>query len=57
MNITIPKLIALTVTGLLAGAFFYAFVNVVPTFYEVPENVHFIIRTQLMSHNGILMPA
>ena len=38
MNITIPKLIALTVTGLLAGAFFYAFVNVVPTFYEVPEN-------------------
>lgn len=44
-------------TGLLAGAFFYALLNILPTFYEVPVNVHLVFRTQLMTHNGITMQA
>lgn len=57
MNIKIARFIGLLATGLLAGAFFYALLNVVPTFYEVPVNVHLIFRTQLMTHNGITMQA
>ncbi|AXY73169.1 DUF1772 domain-containing protein [Paraflavitalea soli] len=57
MRTTIPRSIALLATGLLAGAFFYTYLNIVPTFYEVPEQVHFTFRTQLMTHNGIVMPA
>lgn len=57
MSTTIPKLLGLTASGLLAGAFFYTNLSVVPTFYEVPEPVHFTFRIQLMTHNGILMPA
>lgn len=52
---TAIKFIALIATGLLAGAFFYTFVNLLPTFNEVPVNVHLIFRVQLMSHNGITM--
>src|SRR3569833_1052180 len=40
-------------TGLLAGAFAYGFFTVVPTFYEVPLEVHLTYRTALMRHNGI----
>lgn len=50
---TAAKFIALIATGLLAGSFFYGFVNLVPTFYEVSINIHLIFRTQLMNHNGI----
>lgn len=57
MNIKIARFIGLLATGLLAGAFFYALLNVIPTFYEVPVNVHLIFRTQLMTHNGITMQA
>jgi uncharacterized membrane protein len=57
MRAAIPSLVGLSATGLLAGSFFYAYLNVVPAFYEVPEEVHFTFRTQLMSHNGIVMPA
>ncbi len=46
---------ALAAIGLLAGAFVYTCLNVVPAFYEVPVNVHLIYRVQLMGHNGITM--
>jgi len=52
----ISKFISLLSSGLLAGAFFYAFINVVPTFKDVSQNVHLIFRTALMRHNGITMP-
>ncbi|PZF72644.1 DUF1772 domain-containing protein [Taibaiella soli] len=55
MRIMIPQFVALVATGLLAGAFIYGLLNVVPTFYEVPLNVHLAYRTQLMKHNSITM--
>jgi len=55
LKIILPQLIASVSTGLLAGAFMYGFLNVVPTFYEVPLSVHLSYRTQLMNHNGITM--
>lgn len=51
----IPQFTALAATGLLAGAFMYGLLNVVPAFYEVPVNVHLIYRTRLMSHNSFTM--
>jgi hypothetical protein len=39
----IASVFAITSTGLLAGAFAYAFFTVVPTFYEVPLEVHFTL--------------
>ena len=56
MQATALKFTGLIVTGLLAGVFIYALINVVPAFYEVPISVHIIFRTQLMNHNGIVMP-
>ena len=55
MQIAIPEFIALAATGLLAGAFMYGLLNVVPTFYEVPVNVHIIYRTRLMNRNSVTM--
>lgn len=55
MKIFIPQLIALLSTGMLAGAFIYGLLNVVPTFYEVPVSVHLAYRRQLMGHNSITM--
>lgn len=55
MKPSLVKFIALTATGLVAGAFFYASMNLLPTFYEVPLNVHLVFRTHLMTHNGISM--
>lgn len=49
--------LALGSTGLLAGAFAYALVSVVPTFDAVPMDVHLRFRTQLMVMNGIFMQA
>jgi uncharacterized membrane protein len=49
----IASVLAITSTGLLAGAFAYAFFAVVPTFYEVPLEVHFTFRDALMRHNGV----
>jgi uncharacterized membrane protein len=49
------KPIALLSTGLLAGTFFYATVNVLPTFWEVPTPVHLAFRTALMRHNAQTM--
>ncbi|SNS84345.1 DUF1772 domain-containing protein [Actinoplanes regularis] len=49
--------VALLSTGLLAGAFAYAVVSVVPTFKAVPLDVHLQFRTALMHMNGIFMQA
>lgn len=46
---------ALFSTGLLAGTFYYATTNVLPTFSEVPVDIHLGFRTALMKHNGINM--
>jgi uncharacterized membrane protein len=51
----IPNFLALISSGLLAGAFAYGFFAVVPTFYEVPLEVHLAYRDALMKHNGIYM--
>lgn len=42
-------------TGLLAGALFYGWANVEPTFAAVPLDVHLTFRTTLMRLNGIVM--
>jgi uncharacterized membrane protein len=55
MKTFLPQFIAMTATGLLAGAFMYGFLNVVPTFSEVPVKVHLIYRVQLMNHNSMTM--
>lgn len=44
-------------TGLLAGALFYGFANVNPTFAAVPLDVHLTFRTELMNLNAIVMQA
>jgi uncharacterized membrane protein len=49
------RVLAIMSTGLLAGAFAYAFFAVVPTFNEVPLEVHFTFRDALMRRNGIYM--
>lgn len=53
----IANFLALMSSGLLAGAFAYGFFTVVPTFYEVPLEVHLTYRDALMRHNGIYMQA
>lgn len=55
MNRIISQFVATVATGLLAGAFLYARLNVVPTFSEVPLNVHLTFRVQLMTHNSVVM--
>lgn len=55
MKIIIPQLLAIASTGLLAGAFMNGILNVVPTFYEEPSNVHLVFRTRLMHHNSLVM--
>ena len=44
-------MVALLLTGLIAGTFFYGTLTVIPTFYEVPAEVHLQFRTALMKHN------
>jgi len=48
-------LLALLSNGMLAGAFGYALVCIVPTFEAVPLAVHLAYRTALMDMNGIFM--
>lgn len=47
------NVLALLSTGFLAGAFIYGFFTVVPTFDDVPLQIHLAYRTALMRHNGI----
>lgn len=55
MKTAFPKILATISTGLLAGSFLYGILNLVPTFYEVPLDVHLSFRTQLMNHNSVTM--
>ena len=56
MNTTsFAKALALLSTGLLAGTFYYATSNVLPTFSEVPTDIHLAFRTALMKHNALNM--
>jgi uncharacterized membrane protein len=56
INLTpISKGLAILFTGLLAGTFYYATSNVLPTFSEVPDNIHLAFRTALMRHNSLNM--
>ncbi|MEU3271107.1 DUF1772 domain-containing protein [Saccharomonospora sp. NPDC006951] len=48
--------LALVLTGLLAGAFFYGWAVEAPTFADVPMDVHLSYRVQLMDRNGLYMP-
>ncbi|WP_245645284.1 DoxX family protein [Pseudonocardia acaciae] len=47
--------VALLCTGLLAGAFFYGWVTVVPAYQYVPIDVHLRFRTVLMMVNAPVM--
>lgn len=53
----IPNATALFAAGLLAGTFFYAKFNVLPTFGEVPQEIHLSFRVALMKHNGLIVQA
>jgi hypothetical protein len=55
MKKEIPNVIVLFTTGLLAGTFFYAKVNVLLTFREVSTEVYLSFRVALMKHNGIIV--
>jgi hypothetical protein len=55
MKKEIPNAIVLFTIGLLGGTFFYAKFNVLPTFREVPTEVHLSFRVALMKHNGIIV--
>ncbi len=57
MATSVLRFLSILCSGLLAGAFLYAGLNVVATFYDVPVNVHLIFRVALMKHNSIVMPA
>lgn len=50
----ISNFVALFATGLLAGTFFYVRFNIMPTFWEVPENVHLCFRFTLIKHNDVV---
>jgi uncharacterized membrane protein len=44
-------------TGLLAGALFYGWANVTPTFAAVPLDVHLTFRVELMNRNAVVVQA
>ncbi|HEV3324681.1 MAG TPA: DUF1772 domain-containing protein [Puia sp.] len=49
----ILQALALLLTGLLAGVFYYGTFTVIPAFYEVPLTVHLQYRVELMNHNAV----
>ena len=51
MKFQLIRILALFLTGLIAGVFFYGTFTVSPTFYEVPSSIHLAFRTALMNHN------
>jgi hypothetical protein len=59
-NLEVPSMdkiarpLALLSAGLQAGAFLAAFFTVVPTWYEVPREVHFTYRVALMRHGQLI---
>ncbi|MFD7560358.1 anthrone oxygenase family protein [Streptomyces sp. NPDC059835] len=54
-RVRVVKGIALLSTGLLAGAFGYGAVNLVPTFHAVPLAMRLSFHAELMKMNGITM--
>jgi uncharacterized membrane protein len=56
-NARAAAVVALLGTGLLAGALFYGWANVAPTFAAVPLDVHLTFRVALMTRNGVVMQA
>ena len=50
----ISNAVALFSTGLLAGTFFYVRFNIMPTFWEVPMDVHLRFRFVLMKYNDFV---
>ncbi|MEV0410347.1 DUF1772 domain-containing protein [Streptomyces sp. NPDC050448] len=57
MRIRLLEGLALLATGLLAGAFGYGAVNLVPTFHAVPLDMRLSFHAELMKMNGITMQA
>ncbi|MFF4323488.1 anthrone oxygenase family protein [Streptomyces sp. NPDC001568] len=57
MRIRPVHALALLATGLLAGAFGYGAVNLVPTFRAVPLDMRLSFHAELMRMNGITMQA
>lgn len=55
IKIETSNTVVLFATGLLAGTFFYAKFNILPTFWDVPTDIHFRFRVALMKHNGIVV--
>jgi len=51
----IAMTLALLSTGLLAGAFYYGTLTLIPSYYEVPLDVHLKSRVALMNHNAVYM--
>ena len=50
----ISNAVALFATGLLAGTFFYVRFNIMPSFWEVPIDVHLRFRVVLMKYNDFV---
>ena len=55
MRFQVTRILALFLTGLIAGTFFYGTFTVLPTFYEVPSSIHLSFRTTLMNHNRTIV--
>ncbi|MEO6327476.1 MAG: DUF1772 domain-containing protein [Ginsengibacter sp.] len=55
MKVQFSRISSLLLTGLIAGTFFYGTFTVIPTFYEVPSDIHLSFRTALMRHNVIIV--
>ncbi|MEU1463061.1 DUF1772 domain-containing protein [Streptomyces sp. NPDC005727] len=55
MRVRVTKAIAVTATGLLAGAFGYGAVNLGPTFWSVPLDTRLSFHAELMKMNSPVM--
>ncbi|MFE5401240.1 anthrone oxygenase family protein [Streptomyces sp. NPDC056580] len=55
MRVRVTKAIAVTATGLLAGAFGYGAVNLGPTFWSVPLETRLSFHAELMKMNSPVM--
>ncbi|MFF3905077.1 anthrone oxygenase family protein [Streptomyces sp. NPDC001848] len=55
MRVRLVKGVALTATGLLAGAFGYGAVNLAPTFWAVPLEMRLSFHAELMKMNSPVM--
>ena len=55
MRVRLTKAIAVTATGLLAGAFGYGAVNLGPTFWSVPLETRLSFHAELMKMNSPVM--